>query len=218
MRPVVLTKSLAAANAALLAALQVPISGTVLTLTGTALDTSRRLLLTYGNEVAPRTLLLTGTDGSGTPITETLAVPSGGIGTVATKQDFATLASAMPGGGGWTSGMSVGTNGTGSTPWAVPDSFIETPDIGIQADLLSGAATFSIETTIDDVKAPIGIYQPGYSQAMPVPVPFGWAGLTGIAASTQGIINGPVAGWRLTINSGQGAVRATGIQSGLTTA
>lgn len=214
-RPVVVTKALIANNAALLAGAQIPVSGTALTLLGASLDTARRILLTFGNEGSARTLVLTGTNGSGTAITETLAVPAGGAGTVASSQDFATVTQAMPAGGGWTAAVTLGTNTTGSTPWFVPDAFIEDFNIGFQTVLVSGAATYSIEVTQENVKMPIPIYQSGYSQAMPVPTAYGWPGLSALAGNGNGAVNTPIAGWRLTVTAGTGTVRATALQSGL---
>ena len=213
-RPVVLTKTLAADDADLLAASQTPVSGTALTLTGAALDTSRRILLTYGNEGSARTLLLTGKNGSGAPITETLAIPSGGSGTVASLQDFATLTSAMPGGGGWTAAATLGTNTVGSTPWVVLNAHITPFDVSAELEF-AGTANATVEVTNDSPLMPIPIYQPGYSQAVPVPTPFAWAGLTSVAAAAQGNINIPVAAARLTVNSGTDAVQLTLTQAGI---
>jgi len=215
-----LTKQLIAANAALLAASQTPVSGTPLTLTGTALDTARRILLTFGNEVGNRTLLLTGTNGSGTAITETLAIASGGSGTIASLQDFATLSSALPLGGGWSAAATLGTNTTGSSVWWLPDNFIPPFEVAAGLELLSGAATVSVECTDDGILMPLPIYQTGYSQAVPIPVPFSWPGLTNaaltIGSPTTGLINRVCRGIRLTINSGTGQVRLRLRQAGIT--
>ena len=75
--PAVLKKTLAAASANAIALLQTPVSGTKLTLNGAAvvngvavLDTQRRILLSFGNEAAQRTLAIAGfTDCSSTATT-----------------------------------------------------------------------------------------------------------------------------------------------------
>lgn len=222
MRPIVVTKQLGAASASNIAASQTPVSGTPLTLNGAlvtggvaTLDTPRRILLTFGNEASNRTLVLSGTNGSGTPITEVLAVASGAGATVASLQDFATVTSAVPAGGGWTAPVTLGTNTVGATIWFVPNYQQQVQNIGVETELVSGAANWSVETTQNDPRAPISIYQPGYSTAPPVPTAFAWPGLTNVDASTQGVINSPVLGVRLTMLSGTGLVRMTLLPAGL---
>src|SRR5215813_8621976 len=115
-------KQLGAASANAIALSQTPVSGTPLTLNGASvtagvavLDTQRRVLLTYGNEASARTMVLTGTNDQGAAISETLAIPSGAGGTVASYFDYLTLTAALPLGGGWTAAVTLGTNGVGST-------------------------------------------------------------------------------------------------------
>lgn len=217
--PVVATKQLSvAANAAIIAALQAVVSGTPFALVGggtVTLDTQRRVLLTFGNEASNRTVLLTGTNDSGTVITETLTVPSGAGGTVASLQDFKTITRALPGGGGWTTTASLGTNSTGSTPWFIPDTHITPFELFIGTELLSGAATWSIEYTPDSPWPALPPYVAGFSQALPIPRARGWAGLIGLANDADGAIDSPVAAWRLTITAGAGQVQATGRQAGI---
>lgn len=222
MRPIVLTKKLAAASANNIATSQTPTSGTALTLNGTlvsggvaTLDTPRRVLLTYGNEASGRTLVLSGTNGLGLTISETLVVPSGASGTVASLQDFATVTSAVPAGGGWTAAITLGTNATGSTIWVVPNYQQQVQNIGVECELLSGTATWQIDTTQNDPRLPISIYQPGYLTPAPVPTPFQPSGLNNLSQSTQGVITTPIMGMRLTIVSGTGLVRATFLPAGL---
>jgi hypothetical protein len=215
-RAIVLTKQLVAANASLLAASQTPVSGTALTLTGAALDTQRRILLTYGNEGAPRTLLLTGMNGSGLPISETLDIPAGGApGTIASLQDFATVTEAMPGGGGWDNAVTLGTNGVGSTEWHVMNEHITPFLVGAQFVVLAGSVNCGLELTDDEVLMPIPIYQPGFDQTEPVPSPFFWSGMSSMAAATQGVVTHPCRAARLTVNSGNGEGQITLVQSGI---
>lgn len=147
----------AAANAALLAASQTPVSGTPLTLTGTQPDTARRVLLTFGNEAAARTLALTGTDRAGQTISETLVVPSGASGVALSALDYATVTNAVPGGSGWSAPATLGTyaGGTagpaGSSAWARLDDYGFAP-VDLQVDL-SGTMTFTVEASDDDPNA-----------------------------------------------------------------
>lgn len=219
-RAVVLTIQLAAASANNICLSQTPTSGTALTLNGSAvsggvatLDTQRRVLLTFGNEASNRTLVITGTRGDGAAIGETLNIASGASGTIATEQDFLTITSAMPGGGGWTAAITLGTNTVGSTGWQVPNQHITPFEIGIAIEGTSGTGA-QIEVTQDSPLLPIAIYAQGYSQTPPIPTPFVWAGLTG-NPNAIGKINQAVAAWRLTIVDGTGLVTATGQQSGI---
>lgn len=217
-RRVVLTLTLAAASANNIAASQTPTSGTALTINGSAatggvatLDTQRRVLLTYGNEGSARTMVITGTNQGGATISETLAVPSGAGGTVATKQDFLTVTGALPLGGGWTAAVTLGTNGVGSTPWQMFNAQI-TPDqlgLGIQ---ITGTVNCSVEYTYDDFLAPIPIYAP---PVVPVPNPIPHSVLQNITANSDGTIDWPIHAWRLTMNSGTGTAKLTGIQAGI---
>lgn len=180
------------------------------------LDTQRRVQLAYGNEAVARTMLITGTNGAGATISETLAVPSGAPGTVATLQDFLTVTQAMPAGGGWTAAVTLGTNAVGSTPWINTDTYNGPMQIGFELELLVAGGTATIETTQNSPwpnQAPI--YTAGFDQTLPVPTPFAAAGLTGVAGNTQGAVAlTTIIAWRLTV-TGTGSWRATGIASGL---
>ena len=222
-RQVVASKSLVAASANNVAHSQVPLNNTPLTLNGSTvtagvatLDTQRRALLTYGNETAARTMLITGTNQAGATISETLAVPATAPGTVATVQDFYTITSALASGGNWNAAVTLGTNGVGSTPWFVPDLWLTPTLMEIATELaVGGTANWTIEVTDDDPKMPLAPFQPGYNQALPICNAVGWLGLTAISANASAVINTPIQAWRLTINSGQSVVTAKLQQAGL---
>ena len=145
----------AAANASLYFAAATPVSGTALVLTGTKPDIARRVLATYGNELAARTLALTGTDRTGQVITETLQIPAGAPGTVGSIQDFATLTGAVPGGGGWSANLTLGTSAVASTDWKPIDHFTSPVSIGFSIEFAAGAAgTVGIEYTYLEMNAP----------------------------------------------------------------
>lgn len=217
MRPVTVTVgNLAAANAALLAASQTPVSGTPLTLTGTQPDQARRVLLTFGNEAAARTLVLVGTNGTGNPISETLSVPSGAAGTVYTIQDFATLLSATPGGGGWTAAATLGTNTIASSPWKLTNAVSMSPLELSFGGIVSGAVNWGIEYTYVELNA--NAYAIG-SQALgnypPLPVAYDHPTLQNLDANGEGVLNDPIMGWRVKVNSGTGSVAVTAIEAGI---
>src|SRR5262252_2779881 len=131
---VTLGPGIAAANAALFAASQTPVSGTPLTLTGASQTGGqfRTTLLTYGSEAAPRTLMLTGLNPAGGQITELLSIPAGATGTVATNQIFTSILSAVPGGGGFSAAVTLGTNSVVASPWKIVDLDISPPSFSFQ--------------------------------------------------------------------------------------
>ncbi len=217
MRLISIIKSLVAGNVAIISASATPVSGIPLTLVGggtVTLDTARRVLLTYGNEGSARTLVLIGTNGAGAPITETLAVPSGAGGTVASVQDFLTIARALPLGGGWTAAASLGTNSVGSTQWFVPSQHITPFVLTIGTRLVSGTANWSVEISNADVKAPIPLWG-STQQPAPVPNPVVAMGLSGLTADAQVTITDVIQGFRLVINSGTGVVAMNATQAGM---
>lgn len=190
---------LAAGSAALLAASQTPTSGTPLTLLGVQPDVARRILVTYGNEGSARTMKVTGTNQTGNPISETLAIPSGGGGTIATQQDYATVTQLLPGGGGFTAAVTVGTNGVASSAWQTVDVRFDGGNIGFLVDA-TGTISAALEYTYDDPNNPFG-NGPAIPRALQVP------GGDAITADGDFQLNGSgLAAWRITLNSGTGSV------------
>lgn len=218
MRSITVTVGpLAAASANAIALSQTPTSGTALTLNGAlvssgvaVMDKPRRVLLTYGNEGASRTLVVTGTgypvanSTTGPTISETLSVPSGGAGTVATVQDFATVTSLIPAGGGWTAAVTVGTNSVASSRPVFLDTY-GWPNTILQADV-SGTVNYTVQQSTDDPNV-VGLANVDW-YAHPD---------TAFVAATSGAQSNylftPTVS-RVTLNSGTGTVSFTLIQSG----
>lgn len=205
MNPIYASYQLGAPSANLYATSQTPTSGTALTLTGTPSTVARRVLLTFGNEASNRTLILTGTDRYGNTQSETLAVPSGAAGTVASQLDYLTVTSALPQGGGWTAAVTLGTNTVGSTPWFARE-FMSLGSLGAVIWIPTGkTVNASMEITWDDVNVPIN--KPPYGTSVEPnsdypPKPVGVTGLTSIAATAYAEVTVPHFYFRLTINSG----------------
>lgn len=217
MLPVTLTVgSLAAGNAALYAASQTPVSGTLLTLTGTAPDKPRKVLLTFGSEASARTLVVAGTNANGNQIQETLAVPSGGASTVATIQDFATVTSALPLGGGWTAAVTLGTSGVASSDWKIINAQMFGPTEVAFAVSVTGTVNWSIEICYTNPNANANQMGGAFGNSpTPPAVLAGPTGLTAQAVAAQGTINDPFYAWRLTVNSGTGSATVTAIEAGM---
>lgn len=153
MRPIVVTVGpLAAASANSLVTSVTPTSGTPLTLVTNTLDKPRRILLTYGNEGAARTLVITGTSVTGRVQSETLAVPSGAGGTVASVLDYATITSAVPAGSGWTAAATLGTNGVAASSWVRLDEWAM-PQTALQCSVV-GTVNYTVQQTLDDPNSP----------------------------------------------------------------
>lgn len=214
-----MTKALAASSANNIALSQTPTSGTALTLNGSTvaagvatLDTARRVLLTFGNEVSNRTLVLTGTNETGITIQETLAVASGGGSTVASVQDYLTITSAVPAGGGWSAAVTLGTNTTGSTPWKIISGQVTPVEISLNLFLSTGTATFGIEYTF----FPITGGNPPWSYLTPPVQVVAHPALSGLTASADGTISGGIIpnAWRMTISSGTGTIMVSAKQAG----
>jgi hypothetical protein len=208
---------LAAANAAIIAASQTPVSGTALTLTSNTvtLDVARRVLATYGNESSSRTLVVTGTNADGNPIQETLAIPSGGAGTVFTIQDFLTIVSVLPGGGGWSAALTVGTNTVASSPWKFINIYFSPNEISFYGEVI-GTLNWGVEVTYMN---PNSNQNTLGSQALgnyPVPPqPVDQATLQNLSATQSGVSNDPIRAWRYKINSGTGSLLTRTIESGI---
>lgn len=219
--PAVFTKTLAAASANNVALSQTPTSGTPLTINGAAasggiatLDTQRRGLLTFGSEAAPRTLVVTGTNETGNPISEILAIPATSPGTLATLQDFSTITSLVPAGGGWTAAVTFGTNTVGSTPWKVVDPHVTPSLVAINLNI-TGTINVTVEYTYDAVQGqPPNIGNQPWTWPL-APQAIAHLSLQGVIASIDGAISVPVRAWRTTINSGNGSVTTTGTQAGI---
>jgi len=184
--------------------------------TSVTLDKPRKVLVTYGVEAAPRTMRITGTNATGNPIQETLTIPSGAGGTIATTQDFLTVTQALPGGGGWTVAATIGTNGVASSPWIFVTNLISPVNISIGV-IVSGTVNYTVEYTYDNPNANQNINPGVNGNYPPVVNMFQHAVLKTLAVNTDGVINDPVYAWRLTLNSqtNPGFATATGIQAGV---
>ena len=227
MIPVVVTLSLAAANATVIVASNTPAAAGNLTLNGATnivttppsaagglisvttptitLPQARRVLVTYtAGEVAPRTLILTGGDRYGNPISETLTIPVTGT-TIASQQDFLTItnvyvASAFSG------PMSVGTNTTGSTQWFLAQSQITPANLSFMF-VVSGTVTSQVDVTLMNPLMPLpsGLIVPDFFQP---------TNMSAITATASASLIAPLMAFRLTTTAGTGSVRMSTVQAG----
>jgi hypothetical protein len=209
MRPIVVTVGpLAGASAANLVASVTPTSGTPLTLLTNTLDMPRRILLTYGSEGAARTLVITGTGITGQTQSETLAVPSGAAGTVASVLDYATITSALPLGSGWTAAATLGTSTIAGSAWIMLDSWA-LPEVSLQCTV-NGTVNYTVQQTLDD---PNSISNPVALSAVTWVNSADTAVVAATATAQSNYAYAPVF-TRVLLNSGSGSVVYTVSQAG----
>lgn len=179
------------------------------------LDAARRVLVTSAADDTAITFRITGTNGDGNPIRETLA--GANAGSVYTVSDFLTVTEVYASGA--TAGnVSVGTNGVASSRWVVCNTQISPFNIALGC-VVTGTVNYTIEYTYDDVNSNQNAMG---SQALgnyPAP-PNVWAHATlvGDTTSQDGFVAYPIAAWRLTVNSGatgSSSVAATAISAGI---
>lgn len=223
MRAVAITKALTAASANNIAISQTLGGAGNLTLNGAAasggvatLDSQRRVIVTSAGNDAGLTWTIIGTDDTGSQIKDQFP---GANGVAQSNLNFKTV-SQVSSSAAAAAAVTVGTNTVGSSPWVMFDSYISTPHLDIEVQLVSGSGNVSIETTQDpflipipDPLAPTSAIQFRAANPNPFAVPFG--PLEQLTASTEGQINNAIHAWRLTINSGTGTWKATGRQAGV---
>lgn len=105
-------------------------------------NTAQRVLITTSDTT--HTFTITGTTLSGAIISETTAVASG---TVLSALDYYTVTSIAVS-GTLTAAATVGTNGTGSTPWVRLDEWANT-QCSIQINV-TGTVNYTIQSSMDD--------------------------------------------------------------------
>lgn len=219
----ILKKQLVAASANAICLQQAPAVAGNLLLNGAlvaggvgVLDSQRRVLITSGGNDLGVNYTVYGTNDAGTAIQETVAGTNGA--TVATLQDFKTVTRVTNSAAVAAPGVSVGTNGTGSTPWFVPNPHTTPFEVALAYELVSGAQNASVEISDDEVLAPISIYSAGFNQLPPVPTNvFVLAGMTAMIANTEGDVTRTCRGIRLTVNSGLGSGQLVIRQVGIAT-
>lgn len=214
------TKQLAAAADNNICASQAVGAAGDLTINGAAaaggvatLDTARRVLITSAGNDSGITFTVYGLNAlNGNPIFEAVTGSNGG--TVPTLQDFFSV-SRVAASGAAAGNVKVGTNGVGSTPWVLINQHIAPVQVELGVTLDSGAANWSIEETDDP---PQGV-APNFGnlpwQSPDIPVAVADPVLQALSASATGAIGDVRRAWRLTINSGTGAVSARGTQAGV---
>lgn len=169
------------------------------------LDTARRVLITSSSVDNDKYFTVTGTSASGNTQSETLLGPD--TASVYTALDFKTVTSITISANA-TGNITVGTNAIASSAWVMFDPYAF-PQVSLQCDV-AGTVNYTVQQTLDDPN----------SRTNPTPAAeCVWfsnptAGLVGASTSQQGSYAIAPLYARVTVNSGDGVVKATFIQFG----
>jgi len=216
MRPAIVTVGpITAGVANSIALTQTPSAG-ALTLNGSTvvggvavLDAARQVLITTtGNEVG-KTFTITGTNWSGSVISE--VVQGVNNSTATSVLDYATVTSIVISANA-ANALTVGTNGVAGSPWVRFDDWAP-PNISIQVSV-SGTVNFTVQQTLDDPNNPTS---PIAASAV-VWINHPDSDLVAATGSVQGNYAYAPIYARVVLNSGTGSIRATFLQSGDTPA
>src|ERR1700677_28953 len=165
-------------------------------------NTGQRVLITTSDTT--HTFTITGTTQGGQIISETTAVASG---TIVSALDYYTVTSIAVN-GTLTAAATVGTNGTGSTPWVRLDEWANT-QVNLPCDV-TGAVNFTVEGSMDDPNSNFGT--PVLPSAMTWIATSATAAVGATSAVATNWLFAPT--WaRVLLNSGSGTVRATSAQA-----
>lgn len=213
MRPITVTVGpLASASATnvrtasgVLAAGAVTLNGSLVSGGVATFDTARRVLFTTTADETTKTVTLTGTNWSGSPISETITLVNNS--TVASVLDYKTLSSVVSS-AALTGNLSIGTNGVASSPWVYLDPWA-LANIAIQCTV-SGTVNYTLQTTLDN---------PNSSTNSVLPNAVTWVSsndvdVVGATATKQSNLFFVPAYVRVLLNSGSGTVTMTVNQSG----
>lgn len=214
MRPITITVGpLASAVANNIALSQTPLASGALTLNGSlatggvaTLDTPRQVLFTFAANETGHNFVVTGTNGTNDPQSETVAGTT--AGTKATVLSYKTVTSITISAAA-TGALTVGTNGVADSPWVRLDPWSNSY-VSIQCTA-SGTVNYTVQQTLDDPNSPTN---PVLPSAMT------WVNSNDTAAvGATGSIQtnyGFTPTWaRILLNSGTGTVVSTFAQTGV---
>lgn len=220
--PLTVNYVLATADADGIAQSQKPLAAGALTLNGAlvsggvaTLDTQRRVVIGSDADDSGRTFTITGTNGAGNPITESLDGPTA-ADDVYTVLDYLTVTSVTIDAAA-AGNLTVGTNGIGSTAW-INTNFMDWIWCLAIACSCDGSSNYTVEHTYDDITQ------------IQTNLPYGWAITPAsnvppkawenpVIANVTGnnevrYQDWPIQAFRLRINSGTDPVQMQAIQTG----
>lgn len=210
--PIYFTKTLAAANDAIVAASQTPSGAGDLTLVGSgtvSLDTPRQVILTFAANETGHSFVIYGnqnTDGTGNAISETIAGTTAGI--VASTRMYGQVTRISISAAA-TGALKAGTNGVGASPWVSSNYQISPANWSIGCTV-TGTVNYTLQYTYGD----FWTVTAGTTQGA-VPTAISDAVLVSKTATADTVIGFPITGWRLLVNSGTGSVAVAAVQAGI---
>ena len=217
MRPVVISKTLAAASATNIALSQSPGAAGNLTINGAAatsgvatLDTARRVIITSGGNDTGITFTVYGTNAYGNAIQEKFA--GANTGAASSNLDFLTVTRIAISAAA-ASTVTAGTNGVGSTNWVAVAAAIPTTELSTSVEV-TGTINYTVEYTYQDLNnSPTSPY--AYVRDNIVPTVWADSVVASKTANAVATATLPIWAARVTINSGNGTIKATFIQAGI---
>lgn len=210
-QPNVFSRTLAALNATAVAASQSPGAGLITRVSTTVvLDTQRRIAFSSGGDDSGITFTVTGTNQAGFPITDTFA--GANTTTYQSNLDFKTITNVTHS-GSVAGTLTIGTNAVGSSLWQIVNWNANPTNLGYVIELRSGAASFTMDYTLDDPNILPGT---GGLNAAGLAYPLATASASA-AVTTTGSFTSPIVAWRLTTLTGTGTLVVRALQSGLGT-
>jgi hypothetical protein len=163
-----------------------------------------RVTITSGGNDSAINFVITGTNASGSIITDTVTGTNAGVAT--SNLDFVTVTKII-GSGSVASTVTAGTSSVGSSAWLTWNYMGMPPmNLGVAVEIVSGAVNYTVQYTYDDPNnLPTGVNFPlAFSSA-----------LVNLAATTDGTISTPFVATRVLINSGTGVIRCRFVQAGI---
>lgn len=211
MRPVIITKSLTAADAAGVCASQTPGGAGNLTINGTfasggvaTLNTQRLVGITSAGNASGVTFTVVGTNWEGIAVTETITGPN--ISTVSTTIDFLTVTQVSVSGAPGVA-VTVGTTAIGSTQWVTLDQHVNPVSTGLFIEV-TGTINVTVQYTGSNI-IPLSALTAGNVVWTNHP------NLTSKTAATDSNTGFPAAAVRMMVNSGTGSAKFIVRQGGL---
>lgn len=214
MRPIIISKALTALDRDGISLAQQTAGAGDLTITGalasggvftsTATIGQRVIGIYSGGNLSARTFTVYGTDEWGHSISEAVTGPN--ATTVSTTQNFYTVTRVAVDGAVGTD-VEVGTTAVGSSRAIVLDQYVAPFAISLFGILVSGAATYTVQYTSDDVFA--SDYVEGNGSWTDHP------SLTGKSANADSNLAYPASAIRLKITAGTGTIKLITRQAGI---
>lgn len=186
-------------------------TGGVATLTDPGM--ARQVLVTTAADESGKTITVYGTNATGNTISETITGPNATTGTTTGYYQTVTRVAVSA---AFTGSVTVGTNGVGSSRIVALNMHVAPVNFSV-AVLVSGTVNYDVEYTYQDPNKPMfdGGGQTSNGNPEADLIWFDDANLSGETANGAALVNYPVWGARIKMNSGTGTATGHFIQAGI---